>query len=377
MLRVNDVLYGSITFTPVLAKIIDTTHFQRLAHLQQLGVCSLVYPGATHTRKSHSMGVCHLAGVWMTHLQQLQPELHITFRMIELVMIAALLHDVGHTMYSHLFDHDLAPLLNITHKDHEERSIVLLHVINREEELGLTTEEIDVISCMIQGKAYENSKWPRYVFQIVSSTIDVDKMDYLKRDSYYTAVPCGFQYDRIIFNSRVIDGELCFHRKVAKNILQMLHTRYYFYSEIYHHKTVMVISKMMSDAIKAALPFLSIESHFQHETNWEVFNDHSIVTMIKEHPDATQAQAILKRIETRDLYKMKVTTHSQEQDCEQNCVNVGYHNRNTNPLLELWFYHYEEGSEKGAQKLIKARIDLDVDIGPILPKNFHSIRSLV
>lgn len=358
-LTINDVLYGSISFTPLLTKIIDTTHFQRLAHLQQLGICSLVYPGATHTRKSHSLGVCHLAGVWMTHLQQKQPELHITPRLLELVRVAALIHDIGHTMYSHLFDRDIAPLLNIPHKDHEERSIHLLHVVARE---LLTAEEIEVVSCMIRGETYLG--WPRYLFQIVSSTIDVDKMDYLQRDSYYTAVPCGFQYDRIIYNSRVIDGELCFHKKVARNILQMLHTRYYFHSEIYQHKTVMILATMLKDAIVAALPHLAIEACFQHDTDWEIFTDQSIVTMIKAHPEATRAQAILKRMETRDLYKMRVVTHLSPS---QDGTLVGYHNHNSNPLLSLWFYDNSH---------IKVRIDVENDIGPILPTNFLSTRSL-
>ena len=430
-LIINDVLYGSIHFTPLLQKIIDTTHFQRLAYLLQLGMCHLVYPGATHTRKSHSLGVSHLAGIWMSHLQKSQPELHITSRMIESVQIAGLLHDVGHTMYSHLFDHDIAPHLSIPRKDHEERSIHLLRIINQEEELGLSSDELDVISCMIQGKC-QVDRWPRYLFQIVSSTIDVDKMDYLQRDSYYTAVPCGFQYDRIIFNSRVIDGELCFHEKVAKNILQMLHTRYYFYSEIYNHKTSMVLGEMMKDAILAALPYLPIEEYFQHETKWGELNDQSIVTMIKNCPEATQAQHILRRIERRDLYQKQVVingdienpnmkektafsrpsewnTHASRM-CYPNVkdmlpnqskevlpnqskevllsetepvgrlpnqskevlpnqskeVFVGYHNRNTNPLLELWFY---------SKKDLKEKFRL-TDFGSVIPTNFVMTKSL-
>jgi HD superfamily phosphohydrolase len=379
-LIINDVLYGSIKFTPLLQKIIDSPYFQRLGYLHQLGMCHLVYPGATHTRKSHSLGVSHLAGLWMTHLQQLQPELHITPRMIELVRIAGLLHDVGHTMFSHLFDHDIAPLLNIQHKDHEERSILLLNVINQEQQLGLTEKEVNVISNMIKGTS--TSSYPKYMFQIVSSVIDVDKMDYLRRDSYYTAVPCGFQYDRIINNSRVIDGELCFHEKVAKNILQMLHTRYYFYSEIYHHKTCMVLDVMMRDAIIAALPFLPIETYFQDETKWCTLNDHSIITMIKTCPEATQAQDILKRIETRNLYNKRVSNNERVSNKKKvvlknplipnsepntKSVNVGYHNRNTNPLLDLWFFRGDCNSQKF--KL--------VDFGPVVPSNFLSTRSLV
>jgi poly(3-hydroxyalkanoate) synthetase len=130
----------------------------------------------------------------------------------------------------------------------------------------------------------------------------------------------------------------------------------------------MIISKMMTDAIIASLPFLTIESHFQHETDWEVFNDHSIITMIKEHPNTIEAKSILKRIETRDLYKLRVINNPQETSSPK--VHVGYHNQDTNPLLDLWFYHPDT-------PLLKTRIDLEQDIGPISPCSFHSTRSLV
>lgn len=423
---IQDVLYGSVVMPPLLVKVMDTPYFQRLSRLFQLGACHFIYPGATHTRKSHCMGAAHLAGVWMKHLARTQPELHVTDRMTSLVQLAALLHDIGHTFFSHLFDREIAPFLDIPRRDHEERSVHLLGIIARERKLGLTDTEVAMVASMITGKppAERSSCWPDYLFQIVASLIDVDKMDYLRRDSYYTGVPCGFQADRLIFCSRVIDGQLCFNRKAARNILQLFHTRLYAHSEVYQQKTCMVISSMIADALKLARKELELERFFQHDTLWCDLDDFSVLTLIRLRcPEGHPSRVILDRIDNRDLYTKRVREEYMEKkgaaSSEQAAAGaaaagdkraaasdpsappppsakrtrltredsngfkegvkqtdtrhgearsrVGYTNHNVNPLTMLWFY------DKSAPDT-KYRLGPGDSLSHVLPVNFAEYR---
>ena len=113
-------IHGIIGITPLMKKIIDTPEFKRLHGLRQLGAAYLVYPSANHTRFEHSIGVAHLAGIMIKHLQQNQPELEITDRTIELVQIAGLVHDIGHGPFSHMYDEIME---HYGLPEHEERGI--------------------------------------------------------------------------------------------------------------------------------------------------------------------------------------------------------------------------------------------------------------
>jgi HD superfamily phosphohydrolase len=142
----NDPIHGHIQLSDVDISIIDTPQFQRLRELRQLGVSYLVFPGASHNRFEHSIGVCHLAGRWAKFLQQEQPELRITASDIKCVRIAGLCHDLGHGPFSHLFDNHvmaiLRPELNWTHEQASEE--MFDYLISEHPDIDLTDDEVDI-----------------------------------------------------------------------------------------------------------------------------------------------------------------------------------------------------------------------------------------
>lgn len=242
--------------------------------------------------------------------------------------------------------------------------------------LDITETEQTMVAAMIRGVtpplAQRGSAWPDYLFQIVASYIDVDKMDYLMRDSYFTGVPCGFQWDRLIRNTRVIDGQMCFDRKIARNILQLFHTRYYFHSEIYSHKTVMVISAMLSDAITQAAKDLDLESDYQTDDKWCYWDDYSVTKAIRDAKNTLASQAILNRIENRDLYPKTITQSTDAKTSASDTVRtakVGYLNVDVNPLSKLWFY---DKSRTG----VKYKMPTDDDTCTVMPSHFTEARTM-
>lgn len=344
-MHIRDQLYGAMTFSTFLVAVIDTPEFQRLHRIQQLGLTSLVYPGATHTRKAHSLGTCHLAGVWMRHLQQKQPELHITSRLIDLIRLAALLHDVGHMPYSHTFDDVLVPILNPSkHKSHEERSVIILKALRARGVVYLTDEEETLVAHVMTGEVPPETRFEPYLYTVVASDLDVDRLDYLKRDSAYTGVPAAFQVDRIIGNSRVIHGRMAFHDKVAPNILQVFTTRFYFHSEIYQHKTCKVLEAMLAEA------FRRLPDHIQQDmrdalddpAQWNWFNDVALWQLMKTHPGSEE---ILEDIDCRRLWHASLTRPGSASPKGSVSSTVHFGRGQQNPMHNLWFFDPEAPNE--------------------------------
>ena len=170
----NDPIYGLITFpSELIYELIDHRFFQRLRRISQVGLSSLVYPGAVHTRFHHSMGVAHLCSELILNLRL--KGVDISDEEYEATCAAALLHDIGHGPFSHALEKKILPI------SHEEITLKMMHLLDAEFEgkLKLTIQ------------IFQNKYERPFLYQMLSSQLDVDRMDYLSRDSYYSGVVEG------------------------------------------------------------------------------------------------------------------------------------------------------------------------------------------
>ena len=232
-----DPIHKYMKLSPICVQIIDTPVFKRLKHLHQLSLCYQVFPGATHKRFEHSLGVAYLSGKLMRSLQKHQPELGITAQDIKLIEVAGLCHDLGHGPFSHLWDHEVMSQL-VTEPDelveHETRSCLLLDVMKQKYQIALSQEEIEQVKRYIHPGPTDTGFRYQIVANLVNG-IDVDKFDYLCRDTYNIGLEYTYDYSRIIRQARVIDDMICYPHKIARDLYLMFYTRYKLHREIYNH----------------------------------------------------------------------------------------------------------------------------------------------
>jgi uncharacterized protein len=219
----NDPVYGFIT-TPynILLQVIDHPYFQRLRRIKQLGLSHLVYPGALHTRFHHAMGCTHLMQQAIDTLRSNGHE--ITDEEAQGVLLAILLHDIGHGPFSHALEHSI-----VKDVQHEQLSLLLMQALN-EDFKGELTIAISIFT----------NKYPKkFLHQLVSSQLDMDRLDYLKRDSFYTGVSEGVvSNQRIIKMLNVMNDELVIEEKGIYSIEKFIVARRLMYWQVYLHKTV-------------------------------------------------------------------------------------------------------------------------------------------
>lgn len=230
----NDPVYGFITLPhEVIFHIIETPYFQRLRRIKQLGLSDYVYPGATHTRFHHTLGALHLMCMALDTLRSKGVE--ITHAEHEATCIAILLHDVGHGPYSHALEHSIVPIT------HEDISIRIMQQLNLELD-GRLDLAIQI---------FQNQYPKRFLHQLVSSQLDVDRLDYLMRDSFYTGVSEGvISYDRIIKMLDVRNNELLIEEKGIYSIEKFLVSRRLMYWQVYLHKTVVCAEMLLLQFMK-------------------------------------------------------------------------------------------------------------------------------
>ena len=221
---INDPVYGFIKFPePEILQIIDHPWFQRLRNIKQMGTAHLVYPGATHSRFHHSLGACHLMGKALDELNG--KGISISKEECLAARIAILLHDVGHGPFSHALEHSLVDGIK-----HEGISSLIMQQLNTEYK-GLLEKSIQV---------FDHSYPKKYLHQLVSRQLDVDRMDYLNRDSFYTGVSEGvIGYDRILQMLTVKDGMLMVEEKGVHSVEKFIIARRLMYWQVYLHKTVL------------------------------------------------------------------------------------------------------------------------------------------
>ncbi len=220
----NDPVYGFITIPyKIVLDVIDHPYFQRLRRIKQLGLTHLVYPGALHTRFHHVVGCTHLMLQAINALRGNGYE--ITDDEAKGVVLAILLHDIGHGPFSHALEHSIVKGMH-----HEELSLVYMEALNKEFNGELS----------IAISIFKNEYPKKFLYQLVSSQLDMDRLDYLKRDSFYTGVSEGVvSNERIIKMLEVDNDELVMQQKGIYSVENFIVSRRLMYWQVYLHKTVL------------------------------------------------------------------------------------------------------------------------------------------
>lgn len=233
----NDPIYGFVSLQyEIIYDLIDHPYFQRLRRIKQLGLTNLVYPGALHTRFHHAMGAMHLMSQAIDVIRSKGHE--ITEEEAKGVTIAILLHDIGHGPFSHALEHSIVN--NVTHEDISELFMSRLN----EEFNGKLTLAINI---------FQNKYKKKFLHQLVSSQLDMDRLDYLNRDSFFTGVSEGVvSSDRIIKMLNVVNDQLAIEAKGIYSIEKFIIARRLMYWQVYLHKTVLSAESLLVNILKRA-----------------------------------------------------------------------------------------------------------------------------
>jgi len=234
---INDPVHGFIILpTPFIFDLLEHPYVQRLRRIKQLGLTSLVYPGATHTRFQHALGAVHLMGLAIENIRQ--KGTHVSGEEAEAVTAAILLHDIGHGPFSHALEESI-----IANLSHEELSRMLMDDLNRQ--MGGRLD----MSLQIFSNRYPK----KFLHQLVSGQLDMDRMDYLLRDSFYAGVVEGtIGTERIIKMLNVVNDQLVVEAKGIYSIEKFLIARRLMYWQVYFHKTVIAAENLLVKVLRRA-----------------------------------------------------------------------------------------------------------------------------
>ncbi len=234
---INDPVYGFLTIPSELVfKLIQHPFFQRLRRIRQLGMTEFVYPGAIHSRFNHALGALNLMTKAVDVLRQ--KKVIITDEEAEAVYIGILLHDIGHGPFSHSLEHNI-----IQGVHHEFISLTLMNIMNKEFDGKLS----------LAIKIFQNKYKKEFLHQLISSQLDMDRLDYLSRDSFFTGVSEGVVgADRIINMMNVVNDQLVIEEKGIYSIEKFIIARRLMYWQVYLHKAVVAADMLLSQIMKRA-----------------------------------------------------------------------------------------------------------------------------
>lgn len=321
---INDPVYGFITIPSELVfDLIQHPYFQRLRYIKQLGMTHLVYPGALHTRFHHALGAMHLMGLALETIKGKGQA--ISFEEEQAVIIAILLHDIGHGPFSHALEHTIVDGVS-----HEHISTLLMDNLNREfgGKLSLAIE------------IFNNRYHKKFLYQLVSGQLDLDRMDYLNRDSFFTGVSEGvISFDRIIKMLDVVDDQLVIEEKGIYSIEKFLIARRLMYWQVYLHKTVIAAEQMLVKILERAKELtqegrnlfaspcfsyflknsISMEDFKNNPLNIERFtklDDNDIFTSIKvwENDEDLILSTLCAHLISRNLYQVEISNEPPSID---------------------------------------------------------------
>jgi len=343
----NDPVHGFIRIPfDIIFDIIEHPYFQRLRRIKQLGLTDYVYPGAHHTRFHHALGAFHLMQKAIFTLRQ--KEVEISVEEEKAALIAILLHDVGHAPFSHTLEHCI-----LDDVSHEFVSLLYMKKFNE-----IFNGELDLAI-----KIFQNQYHRKFFFQLVSGQLDVDRLDYLTRDSFFTGVSEGvINYNRIIDMISVKDDELVMEAKGIYSIEKFLISRRIMYWQVYLHKTVICADEMLikllerakelvlqNVAITASEPLMyflknkmnriAFEQNEEALKNYALLDDVDILAAAKSwmtHSDKVLS-FLCKSLINRNLFKIKMQDFPFDEDliAEQKAALKIAHNLNDDEVDKL------------------------------------------
>jgi HD superfamily phosphohydrolase len=287
---IKDPLYGYIRLRESEKSVIDTTAVQRLRRIKQLSGAEYVYPAANHTRFEHSLGALYLAGTLASSLPvRLKPD------DIKKLRIAALLHDVGHSPFSHLFEPTIRQVLGKTHEDLGTWIITKSDLSDTLRKEGIDPEEMGKLAV---GLLKDGEK--PFMNQIIRSSVDVDKMDFVLRDSYHTGAGYGIvDVFRLIYTMDVLDGDLAVNSTAIPTLETFLLARLESFRTIYFHRASRAAQIMVQKALENAEPELKLLS-FKTPDEYLAMDDYSVWFKLKS---CTESRPIIDDLENRRLIK--------------------------------------------------------------------------
>lgn len=294
---INDPIFGFIKIPHgLLLNIVEHPLMQRLTRIKQLGLTSMVYPSAQHTRFQHSLGAFHLMSEAITSLTQ--KGIFIFDSEAEAVEAAILMHDIGHGPFSHVLEHTLIKGIS-----HEDISLLMMEQINREMkgELNLAL------------KIFKNEYPKKFLHQLISSQLDMDRLDYLRRDSFFTGVTEGnIGSARIIKMLDVVDDNLVVNSKGLYSIENYLMSRRLMYWQVYLHKTTVSSEKVLVNALLRAKK-LALEGEDVFATpclGYFLYNDIDA----EKYRNSEEAQRNYAMLDDNDIWSsLKVWTGSKDK----------------------------------------------------------------
>lgn len=358
-----DKIHGYIKVDNFALKIIDTYEFQRLRNIYQSGVLHYVFPCANNNRFEHSLGTYYLAKKMILNIKHNQPELMINDNLVICVSLAGLCHDLGHAMFSHLFDDFLKSKLdndsNLKFTEHEDRSIELLYYINKKYNFMIDDMMLKIISDLINPKQSNYEDWDeeykvgKWIFEIVSNDychLDVDKFDYLARDCYSIGLNYGVDSSRLIDQAKVIDkNHIYYPLQSSDDIRNIFFTRYRLHKNIYNHKAVKGIELMIIKILEELNKTKNIVEWVNSMEKFVKLQDNMIFYENNEKIDY-----YINKIIARDFPKMikeKIEIDNFDyldnfDDENKMFIKIGLINKKENPLLKVPFYSLKDGMPK-------------------------------